>query len=130
MYFTPYASSCQGCGTAFTASLQLIVNLNQHVPEFVLAGTPPFHDCESCNGRTMIDAPLLVLNFAGDPPALREPPLIFVPSDGSDQNGAEEELRYVAGIMKEISGKAWNDGLLERLAVTDRETLANAFRPD
>lgn len=128
MYFTPYQSTCPGCGTPFTASLQLIVNLNQGVPSFVLEGTPPFHDCESCDARTMISAPLLVLNFAGNPPTLREPPLIFVPSNASDQSAAEEELRYLAGKLKGMSGKAWDDGMLDRLVVTDREALAQAFR--
>jgi hypothetical protein len=127
MLFSPYSSNCQGCGRPFTTSIQLIVNLNQGVPEFVLEGRPPFHDCESCNARTMIEAPLLVLNFAGNPPTLREPPLIFVPSAGSDQKGAEGELRYLAERLKSISGKAWNDNLLDRLVVTDRETLAKAF---
>ncbi len=102
--------ACRACGAPVPAEVWVIVDVAAR-PDLLArlrAGTLHELTCPACGHTATVNAPLLILRPAA------EPPLLFSPATGDQRERDEEQAASLLGMLRAHMGAAWREEWLGR----------------
>src|SRR3990170_3757695 len=111
--------TCPKCGHKLTTEVWVIVDAaaRPDLLEGILQGMINGLSCQQCDNTGQADAPLLVYRPG------EEPPLIFSPSQRTNQEQNEKDFSGSLFFLRESLGEDWQDSWLEQIKVLPRQVL-------
>lgn len=102
--------ACRACGRPVTAEVWVIVDVAARPDLLARLRAGALHEviCPACGHAATVNAPLLIVRPAADPP------LLFSPAGGDDRERDEEQAAGLLGLLRAHMGAAWRDGWLAR----------------